>query len=119
MARERARRRRDGARDQHLAVCAVCRAAADAYAEPPAGAAGTHVPASLIAAWPRAQQGLRGLERTLVRRHLERCAECRQDLQALGFEPRLDFVAAWESDVPLEPVAPTVSAAQAPAPSPG
>ena len=101
--------------DEHLAACADCRAAADAYAEPPAGAAGTHVPASLIAAWPRAQQGLRGLERTLVRRHLERCAECRQDLQALGFEPRLDFVAAWESEAPLAPVAPTVSTGQAPA----
>src|SRR5262249_37302541 len=63
---------------------------------PPAGAAGRHVAASLVARWPRAQQSLRGLERTLVRRHLERCAECRQDLEALGFEPRLAYVADWE-----------------------
>jgi|KBSSwiStaDraftv2_1062776.scaffolds.fasta_scaffold27490_4 predicted anti-sigma-YlaC factor YlaD len=103
---------------EHLAACAECRAAADAYAEPTPGAAGMHVPASLIAAWPRAQQALRGLERTLVRRHLERCAECRQDLHALGFEPRLEFVAAWESEASLEPVsAPRVAPASAPAPS--
>jgi hypothetical protein len=102
---------------EHLAACAECRAAADAYAEPTPGAAGMHVPASLIAAWPRAQQALRGLERTLVRRHLERCAECRQDLQALGFEPRLEFVAAWESEASLEPVsAPRLAPASAPAP---
>ena len=100
---------------EHLAACAECRAAADAYAEPTPGAAGMHVPASLIAAWPRAQQALRGLERTLVRRHLERCAECRQDLHALGFEPRLEFVAAWESEASLEPVsAPRVAPATSP-----
>jgi len=92
--------------DEHLAACADCRALADAYAELPAGEAGTHVPASLIAEWPRAQQALRGLERTLVRRHLERCAECRQDLEALGFEPRLELVREWESDASLSPVEP-------------
>src|SRR5690349_24925128 len=90
---------------EHLASCADCRAAADAYAERPAGDGGAHVPASLIAVWPRAQHDLRGLERTLVRLHLERCAECRQDLETLGFEPRLEFVAAWESEAALEPVA--------------
>ena len=104
---------------EHLAVCAECRAAADAWAEPPAGAAGMHVPASLIAAWPRAQQTLRGLERTLVRRHIERCAECRQDLEALGFEPRVEFVAAWESEASLDPVAPAPRAGEKPAPAHG
>src|SRR5512144_2345516 len=103
----------------HLAACAECRAAADAYAEPPAGGAGMHVPASLIAAWPSAQRTLRGLERTLVRRHLERCAECRQDLESLGFEPRLEFVAAWESEASLESVAPAPRSGQAPGASPG
>jgi hypothetical protein len=103
--------------NEHLAACAECRAAAETYAEPPAGAAGTHVPASLIAAWPRAQQSLRGLERTLVRRHLERCAECRQDLSTLGFEPRLEFVAAWESEASLESVAASPHMGQAPASS--
>ena len=92
--------------DEHLAACADCRTLADAYAALPAGEAGTHVPASLIAEWPRAQQALRGLERTLVRRHLERCAECRQDLEALGFEPRLELVREWESDATLAPVGP-------------
>jgi len=101
--------------DQHLATCADCRALADAWARPAgagtpiAGEAGTHIAASLIASWPRAQQALRGLERALVRRHLERCAECRQDLEALNFEPRLEFVAEWESgEVP----APHVSEAR-------
>ena len=83
--------------DEHLAAGAECRALAEAYAAPPAGAAGTHVPAALIAEWPRAQRTLRGLERALVRRHLERCAECREDLTTLGFEPRLEFVAEWEA----------------------
>jgi hypothetical protein len=103
--------------DEHLATCGECRAFADAYAEPPAGEAGTHVPASLIASWPRAQQALRGLERTLVRRHVERCAECRQDLEALGFEPKLEFVREWESDASLAPAspAPRVRAGAAPA----
>jgi hypothetical protein len=91
--------------DEHLATCSECRALAEAYAEPPAGEAGTHVPASLIANWPRTQDVLRGLERTLVRRHLERCAECRQDLEALGFEPRLGLVREWESEASLEPAA--------------
>ena len=104
---------------EHLAACADCRAAADAYAAPPAGEAGTHVPASLIAAWPRAQHTLRGLERTLVRRHLERCAECRQDLESLGFDPRLEFVAAWESDASLASVALGSRAGQSPPPAQG
>jgi hypothetical protein len=100
--------------DEHLAACAECRALADTFAAPPAGEAGRHVPASLLAEWPRAQRELRGLERTLVRRHLERCAECRQDLQALGFEQRLEFVREWESDAPLEPAAPGPRVREAP-----
>jgi hypothetical protein len=104
---------------EHLASCADCRAAADAYAEPPAGEAGTHVPASLVAVWPRAQQTLRGLERTLVRRHLERCAACRQDLETLGFEPRLEFVPAWESEASLESMASPPRGDPPPAPAPG
>ena len=105
--------------DEHLAACADCRALADAYAELPAGEAGTHVPASLIAEWPHAQQALRGLERTLVRRHLERCAECRQDLEALGFEPRLELVREWESDASLAPVSPGPRVREAAAPAAG
>jgi len=105
--------------EAHLAECADCRALAGEFADPPAGEAGTHVAASLIARWPRAQQSLRGLERTLVRRHLERCVECRQDLEALGFEPRLPYVADWESDATLSPVAaaPRVRDSSAPAAS--
>ena len=108
----------DAARvDEHLAACAECRALADAFAAPPAGEAGRHVPASLLSEWPRAQRELRGLERMLVRRHLERCAECRQDLEALGFEPWLELVREWESDAPLEPASrrPGVGPAATPA----
>jgi predicted anti-sigma-YlaC factor YlaD len=103
--------------DQHLAGCADCRALAEAYATPPAGTAGTHIPASVVAEWPRAQRTLRGLERALVRRHLERCSECQQDLQALGFEPRLEFAAELESDA--APATPRVRDAHAPAGSGG
>ena len=105
--------------DEHLAACADCRALADEYAELPAGEAGTHVPASLIAEWPLTQQALRGLERTLVRKHLERCAECRQDLEALGFEPRLELVREWESVASLEPAGPGPRVRDASAPSAG
>ena len=105
--------------DEHLAACADCRALADEYAELPAGEAGTHVPASLIAEWPRTQQALRGLERTLVRKHLERCAECRQDLEALGFEPRLELVREWESDASLAPAAPGPRVRDAASPTAG
>jgi len=46
------------------------------------------------------------MERTLVRRHLERCIECRQDLEALGFEPRLAVVSELETDAAIAPAAP-------------
>jgi hypothetical protein len=87
--------------DAHLGTCAECREIADAFVASAEGEAGTHIAASLAAEWPRAQRQLRGLERALVRRHLERCADCRQDLEALGYEPRLELVPGWESAEPV------------------
>jgi len=99
--------------EAHLADCAECRATADALAPASAGDAGTHLAASLVAAWPRAQQSLRGLERALVRHHLERCAECRQDLESLGYEPRLELVPALEAAEPVTASAPAPAVAAA------
>ncbi len=97
--------------EAHLADCADCRALAGAFAAEPDADAGEHVAASLIAEWPRARETLRGLERALVRRHLERCAACRQDLESLGHEPRLEYVPA------LEPARIGESPAAGPAPA--
>lgn len=94
----------------HLAGCADCRALADAYASEGAGDGGAHVAASLLADWPSARTRLRGLERALVRRHLERCAACRQDLEAIGFEPALEWVPALEANVELGAAATTPAA---------
>src|SRR5262245_39756034 len=91
----------------HLDTCAECAALASSHAD--AGAEpGKHLPASLIAEWPRARTALRGLERALVRRHLERCFECRQDLELLGHAPELTIVPELESaalDRAAEPAA--------------
>lgn len=70
---------------EHLESCEGCREfATDDGGEEAATAADGHIPATLIARWDRAGRELSGLERELVRRHLERCAECREDLATLG-----------------------------------
>ena len=108
----------DAARvDAHLADCSECRAIADALAPSTTGEAGTHIAASLMSEWPRAQRTLRGLERALVRRHLERCADCVQDLEALGFEPRLERVPEWEGGELAGAGAASEAAAGEPAPT--
>lgn len=81
---------------RHLEECAACRDVTDAWAhadEDP----GTHLSPAVIAAWPRARRSLRGLERALVRRHLERCSECRQDLEMLGHPGALEWAPELES----------------------
>jgi hypothetical protein len=97
----------------HLESCPEC--AALASGEPGAPIEpGRHLPASLIAEWPRARALLRGLERALVRRHLERCAECRQDLELLGHAAALDPVPELETTA-LDPGAePTAMASPPP-----
>jgi len=79
----------------HLRDCEACRAW-EATAAAPVSPVDEHLPASLLAEWPRARGSLEGLERALVRRHLERCAECRQDLELLGHEPVLAWFAERE-----------------------
>ena len=89
----------------HLGECAACRTLAEAFAGDSGLDAGAHLPPSLVAEWPRARELLSGLERSLVRRHLERCPECRQDLELLGHEPRLETAPAL---LPSEPRTATV-----------
>jgi hypothetical protein len=72
--------------ERHLAVCVECQAA---YQDLTELALDQHVPAALLARFSLARSRLRGLERTLVRLHLERCLDCRQDLEALGIDPVL------------------------------
>jgi hypothetical protein len=92
---------------EHLAACESCRGLAEASAvasDATTGShAGEHLPAALLAAWPRVRGELRGLERAMARIHLERCADCRQDLELLGHAPVL------EHDPALD-LAPTASA---------
>jgi len=85
---------------EHLASCASCQ---ESYAaimaerqsgEPP----GEHIPADLIARWPQTAASLRGIERAAVRSHLEHCAECRQDLELLGYQPTLERIVGLESE---------------------
>ena len=87
----------------HLRSCEICRASSEAFEAPFASEPGAHLPPSLIAEWPRARRTLRGLERALARHHLERCAECRQDLELLGYESRLEQDRELETVVDLTP----------------
>lgn len=82
---------------EHASACDACakRLADYALEDEPATDTG-HVPAGMFAAWPRATRELRGLERMMVRRHLERCAACRQELELLGHSPALPLDAALE-----------------------
>ena len=51
-----------------------------------------HLPAGMVAAWPRASRELRGLERRMVSAHLAGCRQCRAELEHLGHLSRLDPV---------------------------
>jgi hypothetical protein len=80
----------------HLAVCGNCRESWSEQTLALTGEGGAadpdgvrHLPAAMIARWPLANQTLTGLERETVRRHLERCANCRADLEAMGQRPEL------------------------------
>lgn len=74
----------------HLATCRECDELSRDLADPPESASdGAHLPAEMLSHWPVAAATLRGFEREMVRRHLVRCGECREDLQVLGFAPQL------------------------------
>jgi len=72
--------------EQHLRSCTECRARL-ASLRPPAGAEPGHLPASLVATWPRSSRLLAGLERELVARHLHACELCRASLEFAGHDP--------------------------------
>lgn len=102
----------------HLATCEPCRGAAEHFQiaidqriERPDG----HIPAAVLGRWHRYSAELRGLERALVRQHLEQCEDCRDDLDVLGYEPVLALVPELELGFDLPPA--TETAPEAPATS--
>lgn len=56
-----------------------------------------HISAYKLARWDRMQATMFGVERRYAREHLDNCKDCREDLVALGFSPRLDRDDALES----------------------
>jgi hypothetical protein len=86
--------------EEHARTCERCREAMKLHAEGTGSpwAHEGHIPASIMARWDHARTHLRGLPRQLVRAHLESCTECRQDLEAVGFAPVLEFVHELERE---------------------
>ncbi len=83
----------------HIDDCPDCRESWDTLAsrsESREKIAG-HIPASLLWRWPTIVSSIRGLEQSLIRNHLEECAECRQDLELLGHQPLLESIPELES----------------------
>jgi hypothetical protein len=80
--------------EAHLAECDVCADLFDVLREPAdlESESPDHIPSSLLARWPHVIAGIRGVERLALRSHLTRCADCRSDLQALGFEATLPVI---------------------------
>ena len=69
--------------EEHLRECDDCRARLASIAPGP-GREVAHLPASLVATWPRAARALHGIEREMVASHLERCVSCRASLEFAG-----------------------------------
>lgn len=74
--------------EQHVRSCAECRSRLSTI-RPSAGADPRHLPASLVATWPRASRLLQGAERDLVVSHLHQCEFCRASLEFAGHSPVL------------------------------
>jgi hypothetical protein len=74
--------------EEHLRACEDCRARLAPLRAGSAADVG-HLPASLIATWPRASRLLSGMERGLVESHLRSCEACRRTLAFAGHEPVL------------------------------
>jgi len=84
----------------HLRRCERCREDYEAFSpdeEDMHEAAAGHIPPVILGRWNLARRTLVGSERALVRRHLEECEECRQDVAFLGHEPVLETVPELES----------------------
>jgi anti-sigma factor RsiW len=81
-----------GSFEAHLESCEECRTLLEQLDETHAEgfATGAHIAAGMKTRWNVARAELRGFERAMVARHLARCADCRADLERLGFEARLD-----------------------------
>lgn len=90
--------------EAHLTECDVCADLLDVLREPAdlESESPDHIPASLIAKWPHVIASFRGAERLALRSHLAHCADCRSDLQVLGFEAKLPVVDELE-DSALDP----------------
>lgn len=76
----------------HAEECHACHEVLSAYRreDESGGSEGGHIPAGVLAAWPRASRELVGRERELVRTHLATCEACRAELEALGYPPELN-----------------------------
>jgi hypothetical protein len=82
---------------RHAGECASCREALELFRrEPGEQMRDEHIAPSIIARWGHARTTLRGLEREMVRRHIESCEVCRQGLRLLGFEPVLERIPELE-----------------------
>lgn len=77
--------------EQHVRSCTDCRTRL-ATIRPTTGADPRHLPASLVATWPRASRLLQGAERDLVVSHLHECPLCRASLEFAGHDPVLPSV---------------------------
>lgn len=71
--------------EDHLRECDDCRARLQSI-QPGPGRDAAHLPASVVATWPRAARLLQGIERDLVASHLKRCAACRASIEFAGHE---------------------------------
>jgi len=69
--------------ERHLASCADCRAALEEIAARRSSARVEHVPAAVLARWPKSRRRLGSLERELVERHLADCEECHTALEVV------------------------------------
>lgn len=90
---------------EHLATCPDCRVLHDLLAdEGDDPERGEHIPAAILGRWRVAKESLRGIERSMVRLHLERCEECRRGLELLGHESRLEPAGAPRAQsIPIPP----------------
>lgn len=99
----------------HRAHCAACQGLWEAYVGGDGDVSfdGEHLPPSLLARWAETSSSLQGMARTMVRGHLERCAECRDDLRLLGHDsPLMDLQAGLAAEAVEQRQAPPAQLAK-------